>query len=153
MHDDALLRNNPGIEDSARILEKYFEKGVAIRPDLSTDSMQRELDASVEDLREILRAEEACQFPTVRDRFRVIDDDTVLVIADENMKNAIRYGGCDWRDIQRKAVSVRKYYVDELKLKPLKRGIYDWNLEYDGFLGIMKGVLERHRVLTGILIH
>ena len=153
MQDDPDLKENPGLKTAAVILWRdYFEKGVEIQPDLSTDSMQRELDKSSEDLKILLRAEEHGQFPTVEQNFRVIDDETVLVVADEDLKTRIRYGGGDWREIQKKAASVRKYYVNKYDLKPLADGLYDWQLGYDNFLGVMRGVLLHQKNLTGTLI-
>ena len=153
MQDDPELKENPGLKTAATILWRdYFEKGVEIRPDLSTDSMQRELDKSSEDLKILLRAEDNGQFPTVEQNYRVIADETVLAVADDDLKTRIRYGGCDWREIQNKAISVRKYYVNKYDLKPLADGLYDWQLGYDNFLGVMCGVLLHQKNLTGTLI-
>ena len=152
MQDDSLLKPNPGIKNAAKVLkEEYFDKSIPIKPALSTDSMQRELDMSVEDLRVLLRAEENGQFPTVKDKFHVIDDETVLVVIDPSMKENIRYGGCDWRAIQKKAVSVRRYYVKKYDLKPLTDDLYDWTLGYSKFLGVMEGVLGCLMVATKTL--
>lgn len=154
MQDDSWLKPNPGIKTSADILEEeYFKKGIAITPELSTDSMQKEVDRVVTNFKKLLTAEKDGCYLTVQKEFRVIEDDTVLVIADENLKNEIRYGGCDWRAIQRKAVSIYKYRVKDLKLKPLADGLYDWNLEYDDFLGIMKGVLGCLKMATETLMY
>lgn len=154
MQDDSLLKPNPGIKNAAKVLkEDYFDKFIPIKPELSTDSMQKELDKSVADLRTLLRAEENGQFPTVKDKFHVIDDETVLVVVDPSMKENIRYGGCDWRAIQKKAVSVRRYYVKKYDLKPLTDGLYDWTLGYSKFLGVMEGVLGCLMMATETLMY
>lgn len=154
MQDDSLLKPNPGIKNAAKVLkEDYFDKFIPIKPELSTDSMQKELDKSVADLRTLLRAEENGQFPTVKDKFHVIDDETVLVVVDPSMKENIRYGGCDWRAIQKKAVSVRRYYVKKYDLKPLTDGLYDWTLGYSKFLGVMKGILNCLKMATETLMY
>lgn len=154
MQDDSLLKPNPGIKNAAKVLkERYFDKSIPIKPELSTDAMQKELDMSVEDLRLLLRAEENGQFPTVKDKFHVIDDETVLVVVDPFMKENICYGGCDWRAIQKKAVSVRRYYVKKYDLKPLTDGLYDWALGYSKFLGVMEGVLSCLMMATKTLMY
>lgn len=154
MQDDPDLKDNPSLKNASMILKQnYFEKGIPITPDLSTDSMQRELDKSVEDLKTLLRAEENGQFPTVEKNFHVIDEDTVLVIVDEVMKQQIRHGGCDWQAIQKKAVSVRQYYVQKYDLKPLADGLYDWTLGYSKFLGVMEGVLRCLMMATKNLMY
>ncbi|MGX8698340.1 MAG: CRISPR-associated endonuclease Cas3'' [bacterium] len=143
MQDDPLLTKNPGVKRSASILNRYFQKNVTITPELSTESIQKELNQSAEDLKELLNAENGGKFPDVEKDFRVIGDETVLVVADEALKDKIRFGYASWQDIQRKAVSVRKERVSKLRLKRLAEGeeIYDWNVGYDKFLGIMSGVL------------
>ena len=154
MQDDPDLKDNPSLKNASIILKQnYFEKGIPITPDLSTDSMQRELDKSVEDMKTLLRAEENGQFPTVEKNFHVIDEDTVLVIVDEVMKQQIRHGGCDWQAIQKKAVSVRQYYVQKYDLKPLTDGLYDWTLGYSKFLGVMEGVLRCLMMATKNLMY
>ncbi len=143
MQEDApLLKSNPGVKTAAGILKRFFENDIRIQPGLSTESMQRELDLSAEDLKSLLQAEEDSDFPAVRERFRVIDADTVLTVADDLLKEQLRNGNCDWRVIQRKAVSVRRYYATKFDLPALTEGLYEWRLGYDDFLGIMKGVLN-----------
>ena len=106
----------------------------------------------MEYFKELLEAENFQQFPLITDKFKVIEDDTVLVVADEKLKDRIRFGHADWREIQRKAVSVGKYRVTSLHLPLLAEGIYDWNVGYDGFLGIMSGVLAcRKKAETDLL--
>ena len=154
MQDDSLLKRNPGVKIAAQILEnEYFKKGIAITPDLSTDSMQKEVNRVAGDFKRLLNAEADGRFPAVNDEFRVIDENTVLVIADEGLKAQVCHGGCDWRAIQRKAISVRKYYVDKYELKTLADGLYEWNLGYDDFLGIMKGVLGSLIMATETLMY
>ena len=142
MQDDSQLRQNPGVKTGAQILKRYFDKGIEIHPDLSTDFMQKELNLTADDMKTLLQAEEDCRFPLVQEKFHVIDEDTVLVVADTDLKEQIQKGECDWRMLQKKAVSIRRHYVDKYKLTCLADGLYDWNRGYDDFLGIMRGVLE-----------
>lgn len=144
MQKDARLTYNKGIKESAYVLKQYFQKAVPISPELGTKSIRDELKRQrvSDDAKNLLEAEISCRFPEVQDNFRVIDDHTVLVVADPALKEQLRYGGCDWKAIQRKAVSVRRNKVEQLHLQPLIDGVYNWNLGYDDFLGIMKGILS-----------
>ena len=144
MQRDAMLTYNRGIKESAYVLNRYFQKGLSISPELGTKSIRDELRRKTvsDEAKYLLEAETFLRFPEVQENFRVIDDNTVLVVADSALKEQLRNGGCDWETIQRKAVSVRRYKVEQLHLQPLIDGIYDWNLGYDDFLGIMRGVLS-----------
>lgn len=95
-----------------------------------------------------MEAEIFLRFPEVQENFRVIDDHTVLVVADPALKEQLRYGGCDWKTIQRKAVSVWRYKVEQLHSQLLIDGVYNWNLGYDDFLGIMRGILSYQQSKT-----
>lgn len=143
MQEDSMLTQNKGIVDAAYVLKRYFQKEISICPELSTKSLEDELRRKTvsEDARQILEAEYCQQFPEVNEKFRVIDEDTVLVVADPVLKEQLCHGGCDWMALQRKAVSVQKYRVEQLHLRQLVVGIYDWDIGYDGFLGIMRGLL------------
>lgn len=149
--DPMLSVNNDGIKDSAYFLCDYFEQGYKICPELSTKSIKDELNRQVMG-KSLLDKEMTNQFPQVENEFKVIDDNTVLVVAEQSVKDKILYGGCDWRMIQRKAVSVRFNRVKELKLKPIVDGIYNWDLGYDSFLGIMQGYLSYLQAKDGILL-
>lgn len=144
MQKDAMLTYNKGIKESAYVLKHYFYKGDSISPELGTISIRDELRRQTvsDDAKFLLQAEISLRFPEVQESFRVIDDNTVLVVADSSLKEQLRCGGCDWRTIQRKAVSVRKEKVKQLHLQPIIDGVYDWNLGYDDFYGIMRGILS-----------
>ena len=97
-------------------------------------------------------------YAEVGERFKVIEGDTVLVIADENMKQRIHFGYCNWQEIQRKAIPMRLDRVKKLSLPMLTNGnndwdcLYDWNLSYDSFLGIMAGILANLHSKNGFLV-
>lgn len=155
MQDDSMLTKNKSLEDSAYVLKRYFQKGKAICPELSTQSIQDELQRKtiMEKANKLLTNEKEGKFPEVQKNFQVIEGNMVLVVADENLKKQLKYGGCDWKVIQRQAISIRKDLVDKLQLKPLIEGVYNWNLEYDDFLGIMKGLLSLSQAKSQILIY
>lgn len=144
MQEDPLLTCNRELRDAAYVLHSYFERQIPITPELSTKALEDELRrqaVSVEAER-LLEGEHSNQFLEVKNKFRVIEEDTVFVIADTSLKEQLCRGERDWKEIQRKAIAVRKYRVSQFGLKPLVDGIYDWNLGYDDFLGIMKGILD-----------
>lgn len=153
MQQDSMLTQNKKLKDSAYILSQYLKKGIPICPELSSKSIEDELWRSAE-LAEskLLDAEQSLLFPTVRELFQVIEEKTVLVVADPVVKKQLRFGGCNWKVVQRKAISVNSYYVHELKLPSIANGIFDWNFAYDDFLGIMKGYLDYYQTKSGVLM-
>lgn len=150
MNNDEMLTKNKGIQEAAYVLNQYFEKGLAISPELGTRSIKDELQRqTVSDAaKHLLTSETGWCFPEVQKEFRVIEDDTVLVVADAALKEQLRCGGCDWKAIQRKAVSVQRNKAELFRLKPLIDGVYDWNLGYDDFVGIMRGILPKRQPNT-----
>lgn len=143
MCKDTMLTDNKGIVDAAYVLKLYFEKGVSISPELGTKSIKDELQRQT--VSDLLAAESVLNFPEVQEKFRVIEDDTVLVVADAALKAQLRCGGCDWKAIQRKTISVQRCKAEVLHLQPIIDGVYDWNLGYDDFVGIMRGVLPKQQ--------
>ena len=147
MQDDKMLTTNPGTKDAESVLQRFFRRGVTISPDLCTRAMIAELNRQPEDQIPLLNEELKRNYAEVGERFKVIESNTVLVIADEDLKSRIRYGQCDWREIQRKAIPMRLDRVQKYRLPMLtysKDGwdcLYDWNLPYNNFLGVMVGVL------------
>lgn len=147
MESDTMLTDNNEVRESAEILKGYFQKKIPISVELCTKSIEDELQYNtVSDYaKNLLTAETALCFPEVQEQFRVIDDDTVLVVADAALKKQLRQGGCDWKTIQRKAVSIRRNKAQKLGLKLLIDEIYDWDLGYDDFLGVMRGILPNQQ--------
>ena len=156
MQDGQGLTRNPEMELSSRILEKYLKKRVTIDPSLSTDSIQKELAYSSpgfqRQIRQLVDAELNFNFPYVAENFHVIEEDserngktvqkTILVLPDSLLAEKIRNGDGNWKIIQEKTVSVRESYAAKYHLPRLADGLYEWTLDYDSFLGIMRGVLD-----------
>ena len=82
------------------------------------------------------------KFKTVNEKFEVIESDTVTAVVDEKLAQEITEGKGDWRQLQRKSVSIRRVKAQEWKLKETAKGVYRWTLPYDTFLGYMRGVLD-----------
>jgi CRISPR/Cas system-associated endonuclease/helicase Cas3 len=150
------LREHPEFKNSAHILEKYFERGIPITPELSTKSIAEEirLHNSSKSL-DLLDYEKQCRFPLVEEFFKVIDTDTRLTVVDEDtIKKIENNEKLDWQIIQRKSVQIRKHKLDEYHIKEILPGIYGWTLDYNSFLGYMAGVLliDKFSSLGGFII-
>lgn len=144
LQDDSMLPKNPALDVSAAVLRSYFQKRLPITPELSTRSMQDELvrdDSCMSAICDFAELEAAQQFRTLAQKFRVIDQKTVLAVPDESMASAIAEGRASWQELQRHAVSVRKEKIVLWHLREIADGIYQWTLGYDSFLGYMHGVL------------
>lgn len=144
LHDDSMLPKNPALDVSAAVLRSYFQKRLPITPELSTRSMQDELvrdDSCMSAICDFAELEAAQQFRTLAQKFRVIDQKTVLAVPDDSMASAIAEGRASWQELQRHAVSVRKEKIVLWHLREIADGIYQWTLGYDSFLGYMHGVL------------
>lgn len=144
LQDDSMLPKNPALDVSAAVLRSYFQKRLPITPELSTRSMQDELvrdDSCMSAICDFAELEAAQQFRTLAQKFRVIDQKTVLAVPDDSMASAIAEGRASWQELQRHAVSVRKEKIVLWHLREIADGIYQWTLGYDSFLDYMHGVL------------
>jgi len=139
--DDPMFSSNPNLKASVTVLKSYFDKGLIISPELSTKSLEDEIDLHSRDDFNLVERESASDFPFVCEKFHIIENDTVLAVTDAELKQRIISHTADWHDIQRKCVSVRRNYVSKYGLSEICEGVYDWNIGYDGFLGIMQGIL------------
>lgn len=145
LRDDSMLKRNPGMECSAAVLSGYFKKDISIVPELSTQSMNDEIirdDSCIKIIRCLMEQEETMQFQTVDHAFTVIDSDTVPVVIDASLAEAIVRGKGDWHELQKKSVSIRRCQIKEWGLQEIAAGVYQWALGYDDFLGYMHGVLN-----------
>lgn len=145
MQDDAKLKKNPALDTSREVLKNYFNKVADISPELSTQSMNDEIirdDSCMRTIISIMDAEKYRQFRTVNDQFKVIDSNTVPAVIDETYAKAMAYGKGDWQQLQKKAVTIRREKMQAWKLNEIANGVYKWTLEYDSFLGYMRGVLD-----------
>lgn len=146
LQDDARFENNPALENSRKVLEKYLRAGAGISPALSTQSLQDELicdDSSLPFIKRMMEEEACMQFKTVDEEFSVIDNNTVLAVVDQTLADTVKAGKGTWRQLQRKSVSIRRGQIHQWELKEIAPEVYQWTLPYDGFLGYMQGVLNK----------
>ena len=146
LQEHSLLTKNPAIQPSIDILENYFKKQIDITSKLSTDSMDQELTiynaALLKKIEELLLSENLWKFETIEKDFKVIDSDSVTAVVDESFALLIKENKVDWKQLQRHSVSIRKSLINKLNLQEIVPNIYQWNLQYDTFLGYMKGKLK-----------
>jgi hypothetical protein len=140
-----MLKNNPSLKDAINVLRNYFEKQTEIAPELSTDSVLKEIRLKgVNGIYQKLLEHENIgrDFKTVKDLFNVIDSNTRITVVDPAFVERIRYGKVDWRELQKNSVQIPYYKLKESNAPEILPGIYLWNLQYDSFLGYMAGIVE-----------
>lgn len=145
LQDDSMLTKNKYLESSSVVLCNYFENGVSINPELSTRSMNDEInqdDSCMKTIKQLLNQEEMMQFQTLDRKFEVIDNDTVSAVVDAELAQAIALGKGDWSTLQKKSVSIRRAKIKSWNMKEIAGDVFQWTLGYDDFLGYMYGVLN-----------
>jgi hypothetical protein len=116
--------------------------------------MKKELDAR--DLGEksakLVKAEDKRDFPEVSKVYRVIDEDTVTAVVDEDLaKRLARHDKVDPLDLVRCSVRIRRADVRRYSMRPIiEDEVYKWTLAYDPeLLGYMAGVFDAERAASG----
>ena len=153
LQEQKWITRNPALLDAQSVLEGFFDRGREISPRLCTGAIRQELERGAAISRALLSAEKRQNFPVVCESFRVIPENTVLAVANDALKQKLRYGQADWKDIQRMGIPIREDRAKKLRLPELLTGVYDWNLRYDGFLGIMAGVLDDLKSRNGFIYY
>ena len=142
--EDGMLKLNPGLKQAGMVLKGYLEKNTAISPRLTTQSIADEI--ALYGLggkhKKLIEYEKLQNFPCVEHDFKVIDSDTRLAVVDADVAKRLQYGNINWRELQNISVQIAKYKLDELRTPHIVDDIYRWNLEYDGFLGYMSGIVK-----------
>mgnify|MGYP001071301367 CR=1 FL=1 len=145
LQDDSMLKKNPVLNTSSSVLKSYLTKGVEITTELSSKSMNDEIirdDSCVKTINRLNELEDSMQFDAVCKEFVVIESNTVPAIVDEKFAKLIKCGQGDWQLLQRKSVSIRLEKIKAWELQEIAKGIYQWTLPYNSFLGYMSGVLN-----------
>jgi CRISPR/Cas system-associated endonuclease/helicase Cas3 len=107
--ENELFNQNPELNAAQNVLKYYIENNILISPELSTESIQREIrEKGVSNVfKELLNAEIHNKFPFVEEKFKVINSDTRLVLVDVDIIKKIKK--CEkitWQEIQKKSVQI-----------------------------------------------
>ncbi len=154
--NDPLMRNNPQLDTSRKVLkalfeEKYFE--TKNPTEIVTEAMRLELMSDFGDFekksREIIEHERTNDYPEVAKLCRVIDADTRLVVIATGIVEALeRYEKVDQVEVIRNSVQIRFFKINTKQFNnfcvPVNAHseIYAWRSEYDSkFLGYMKAII------------
>jgi CRISPR-associated endonuclease/helicase Cas3 len=145
LKESELMKKNPGMSDSSKVLLNLIEEGNPISPDLCTDALKREIRLAGTFSNSLLKSEMGLRFPQIEKDFRVIATDTRTVVVDESVVMKMEtYLPLDWRDVQKASVQIWGYRLDYLRIPEITGypGIYKWIYSYDDFIGYMAGVLK-----------
>jgi len=141
-----LFNKHPAFEHSALVLGELFTEG-RVSAAYCLEAMKRELNRS--DLKPFLEQlrihENGHNFPEVEQLFRVISANTITAVVNPGLIERLQsYEPVAFRDLQRGSVQLWLGKEREFELQEFPRlpRVYRWNLAYDEFLGVMKGVLE-----------
>jgi CRISPR-associated endonuclease/helicase Cas3 len=149
----ALLNKHPAFEHSALVLGELFAEG-RVTASECLEAMKRELNRyDLKPFLEQIRIQEnGRNFPEVEELFRVISANTVTAVVNPDLIERLQnYESVRFRDLQRGSVQLwlgkeRAFELEEFVHLP---GVYRWNLGYDKFLGVMKGILTLRGFLDG----
>ena len=144
--DSPVINKNPALNDAANVLRSYFLRDEVISQELCTKAISDEirLGGINKIFTELLEAESHLGFKTVDSLFNVIEADTRFVIVDPDIAARIKSGDINWRELQKNSVQIWGYKLHELRLPEILKGVFQWNLGYDDFLGYMAGILKMY---------
>ena len=153
LKEKELLKTNPGMSDSSKVLLELISEGCAISPDLCTKALKREIRRAGTFSDSLLKLENGLQFPQVEKDFRVIASDTrIVVVGEEMVKKLESHLPINWRDIQKSSVQIWGYRLEDLCIPEIvgHPGIHKWIYAYNDFIGYMAGVLPIEAVKNGL---
>jgi hypothetical protein len=152
--EDGMLRLNPGLKQAGMVLKEYLERNIPISPQMTTPSIADEiaLYGLAGKHKNLIEYEKLQNFRSVERDFRVIDSDTRFAVVDAAVAERLRYERLDWREIQKVSVQIAAYKLSEMGIPHITDDIYHWNLEYDGFLGYMAGIVKLRKYGGAIII-
>lgn len=147
------LRRHARMDIPAGILTDLYARN-HVAPAYCTDALRREVrEQSNHGLIESLfQAERAKAYPAVADTFKVIDSETITALVPGPALDLIRQGQRpDWNTLQMHCVQIwanRKldFALTEIQAYP---GLFEWNLDYDDFIGYMRGAIKSDQVKSG----
>lgn len=142
--NEGLLKKNPSMSDSSKVLLELISAGNAINPELCTTALKREIRLAGGFSKTLMNLEKNLRFPHVEREFQVIASDTrTVVVGDDLIGKLENHRPVDWRDIQKSSVQIWGYCLDDLRISQVigHPKIYKWTYAYDDFIGYMAGIL------------
>jgi CRISPR-associated endonuclease/helicase Cas3 len=146
---DPMFNQHPGFEGSRHVLREMLENGGIVAADgaVITGALRREF--VVRDIRskaeELMRREAGEEFPEVAKLYRVIESETVTVVVDPELVEALEdWERVPWRDLVRGSVQIWRKSLDRLPVSHVRNSeeLYYWTGAYDpDFLGYMASVI------------
>jgi CRISPR-associated endonuclease/helicase Cas3 len=149
------LRKHARMDIPAGILTDLYARN-HVAPTYCTDALRREVREQTNHglIASLFQAERVKAYPAVVDSFKVIDSETVTALVPGPARDLIRQGQRpDWNTLQMHCVQIwanRKldFALTEIKSYP---GLFEWNLDYDDFIGYMRGAIKSDEVKSGVV--
>jgi len=153
-----LFNRHPAFTLSSQILEKLFDEGKVISDspaELVTEALRRELMSDTDQRHiKLQKMESEMNYPEVAKLYKVIADNTILVIVDEDtIRSLINHPKGDkifQKKLNRNSVQIWANKINNICAYPLEGypGLYALNKDqYDKtFLGYMKGMLQVFKI-------
>lgn len=141
------ITRHPGARDSAEVLKRQFARGDFGR--LSPAALVS--TAMIEELKgrltkdQLSKAEKERDYPAAAKYGQVILADTRIVVVDRDLADRLKAGRqLSFQEILSGSVQIWAQKIETLDLKaiPGRQELYEWQHEYDDFLGYMAGVLK-----------
>ena len=146
------LKKHPAFDDSARILGELFESG-EVSPEFCCEALKREIRQSTpkEIVKQLEKAEKNLDFPEVEQLFKVISSYTITVLVNDEIIDRLKNWLPVSRDeIQKNSVQIWSYKKEDWGVSEIpNRPELFYGLNYDNFIGYMKGGLASENAKSG----
>jgi len=149
------LRKHARMDIPAGILTDLYARN-HVAPTYCTDALRREVREQSNHglIASLFQAERVKAYPAVVDSFKVIASETITALVPGPALDLIRQGQRpDWNTLQMHCVQIwanRKldFALTEIQAYP---GLFEWNLDYDDFIGYMRGAIKSDEVKSGLV--
>lgn len=136
--------SNPMFDTSVSVSKRMIKSGKLSQyttTQIITKAFRSECKMADKIYEDICKLDRYCDFASVAEKFKVIDDETITVVADSSLAEKIRKGEfVTKREFQMGSVNMRKSVFDQFRIAddilPILR-----DDQYDDFLGYMKNLV------------
>ncbi|MBS0160390.1 MAG: DEAD/DEAH box helicase family protein [Nitrospira sp.] len=149
------LREHPAFKTSGRVLGELFQED-RVSSDHCKEAMRREIrqQGMSQTVQAIQRAEQSRDFPGVESEFKIIDRNTITALVSKELQDRLEQRvNVQVTELQQYSVQIWSTRRIEWGLRESLRypGLMFWTLDYDNFVGYMKGVLDLNAFKRGDL--